>query len=185
MPSNTEKKANPSDCFALDLAELRKGPVIFEKAIPTGLLAEKLKYCEYEASVESGYAKVKAEPCGTGVLVSGNIEASIRTQCGTCLADVFLHLTPTVKTYLFPRSEMEDSFEEQELTPEDLDKEWFEGDKIGLDGLILDSVMLEMPMNPKCSDACVGLPVRAASKPVAEIDPRLAPLAAFRIKKEK
>lgn len=180
---NTKEVFN--NCFEVSLRDLDAGPIVLDRAIPPAVMTERLKFCEYEAVAKSGHVHLEIAQMGDGVLVRGGIEASIETQCGTCLADTVLRLTPEVSAYLLPRPSASDEMEDEELTPEDLEKEWFEGDKIVLDGLLFDSIMIEMPMNPKCGDSCKGLISEALPQDEKQIDPRLAPLANLIVEKEK
>ena len=55
-----------------------------------------------------------------------------------------------------------------------------------LDDLVRDELLLGVPMIPLCSEACPGMSPGpgsdASTSPEKEIDPRLAPLMAFRDK---
>jgi uncharacterized protein len=55
-----------------------------------------------------------------------------------------------------------------------------------LDDLVRDEILLEIPMIPLCSETCPGMGTPPGTEEKAEekgIDPRLAPLMAFRPKK--
>jgi uncharacterized protein len=185
MTNDVHRKEAPHHHFEVSLKDLDSGPIVLERDIPVAGLAERLQYCEYEAIPESGRVRLEIALVGDGVLVRGGIEACIQTQCGTCLADTVVNLTPEVNAYLMPKPTAAEEIECDELTPEDLEKEWYEGDKIVLDGLLYDSIMVEMPMNPKCGDSCRGLLTEAPMDDEKQIDPRLAPLAKIIAEKEK
>jgi uncharacterized protein len=183
MLKDEDKKSIVRGHFTVEVTKLRNGPVVIEKKIPIAMLSKKLSYCEYEAVPENALAKLKIESCGNGVLVKGNIESNIWSNCGTCLASIAIHLTSPVNTYLFPKVETAEDFD-KEFTPDDLNKEYFEGETINLNDVILDAVMLDMPMNPKCGEACPGLQGDTSFESESELDPRLAPLATLGFKKE-
>ncbi len=176
------------------MTELRRGPVNIERNIELPQLEERLAHCEYDVSPESARAKIHLEPCGNGVLVRGTIETRLHTQCGTCLANMTLLCVPEVSAYLLPRPETEEELDDVELTPEDLEKEWFDGETVILDELLFDALMLDLPMNPRCGETCPGIPAgeSCSGNPAdtsqseeKEIDPRLAPLASLRLEKER
>ena len=183
MLKDEDKKNIVRGHFTVEVAKLRNGPIVIEKEIPIAMLSKRLSYCEYEAVPENALAKIAVETCGSGVLVKGTIESDIHSNCGMCLANIALHLRSPVNTYLFPKEEAQEDFE-KEFTPDDLNKEYFEGETINLNDLMLDAVMLDMPMNPKCGEACPGLPGKTSFDSKSELDPRLAPLAALSAKKE-
>ena len=151
------KKNKPSALFVVKLQEMVDGSVVIEREIPSGWLADKLKYCEYEVLPESARLSVRLQEMGGGVWVKGEVAAKINTYCGMCLASTSLEFTDKVNTLLLPARDMEKYMhEDAELTPEDLDKESFDGEWLILDDLISDTIMLELPMNPKCGDTCPG-----------------------------
>jgi len=108
----------------------------------------------------------------------------VRTECGVCLAELDLDLTAPLSAFLMPRSDAETAAGE-ELTPEELEREWYEGDRFALDELVRDAIMLELPMTPRCPEACRGEAAALLAPPTKRIDPRLAPLASIRLPKEK
>ena len=167
------------------LRDLQDGPVYIERDIGLPQLGKRLEYCEYEAVPVSAKVKLKLEFCGGGVLLKGTALAQIRSQCSKCLSDTIIDVNSTLSAYLTQRPEQLEAPGEQELTPEDLEKEWFEGDTLSLEPIVFDAFMLEMPMNPKCSSACPGLSTSRPHKNTKDIDPRLAPLANLKLEKER
>lgn len=184
MTTTENKNKTAPDQFTVDLADVQRGPVIIECAIPAAMLAHRMKHCEYEATPTGGAVNIKLTSCGDGVLVKGHIEAQVNTQCGTCLANATLNLKSRVSAYMLRRPEVEDGLEDMELTPEDLEKEWFEGNTIVLTELLMDALVLEVPMNPKCGESCPGLPGVFKEDIQPKIDSRFASLASFKIEKE-
>ncbi len=185
MKSEEKKDSRSSHQFVVTLEELRRGPVSFDREVKLADLQDRLNHCEYETIPQSAHICVKLETCGEGVLVQGDIEARVRAQCGTCLADTDLQLDSKVSVYLSPELDEAGAASEEELTPDDLKREWYQGETIMLDNLIFDAIILELPMNPKCGESCPGLPVETDTSFGQAIDPRLAPLSKFRIEKER
>lgn len=78
--------------------------------------------------------------------------------------------------------------EEMELTLEDLDSSYFEGDIIDLSQLVYEQIVLSFPMKPLCKEDCKGLCPRcgvdrnlySCECQKSEADPRWAPLMKFR-----
>jgi uncharacterized protein len=184
MVKEVEKDKGLPGLFKLKVADLRDGPLVWDREIPVAWLKRALSRCEYELEPENGRLSLEISPCGNGVLVKGEARARLSALCGTCLARTRLDLRADLSTYLMPKRETEESLDDQELTPEDLEREWFEGEVIVLDELIRDSIVLELPMNPKCGDDCPGPPGASLDDDEEEIDPRLAVLASIKIDKE-
>jgi uncharacterized metal-binding protein YceD (DUF177 family) len=73
--------------------------------------------------------------------------------------------------------------EELELTPEDLDRDFYDGLDISLDDVVRESLILEVPMKPLCSETCTGIEIPAHVRPPADFgvtDARLEPLMKLR-----
>ncbi|MCU0662139.1 MAG: DUF177 domain-containing protein [Myxococcota bacterium] len=180
------KMTVPEGHFVVDVTLLRSGPVRIETDIPVDWLTQELSFCEYGIRSDHGRVTLVAEPCSGGVLVRGDITTQLVAQCGICLGDTPVAQKINVSTYLFPKVAAAAEAEEAELTPDELDKEWYEGDRIVLDDLVRDHVMLELPMNPRCGDDCPGLAAfEEAAKFKTDPDPRLARLATIDLAAKK
>jgi len=170
--------------FEIDVEGLKRGPTIFDCDIPLPWLAEELGACEYPVEPTSARLEATVSLADSGVLVSGEATAGVKTQCGTCLDDVHLELRAPLSAFLMPRPAAADGLAEEQ-TPEDLEREWYDGDRFALDDLVRDAIVLELPMTPRCEGTCRGEAVAHLHQKKDNIDPRLAPLARIRIAKEK
>jgi uncharacterized protein len=181
-----KKKTAPEGHFVVDVTLLRDGPQRIDADIPSDWLSRELSFCEYDIRPEEGRVSLVAEPCSGGVLVRGHVKTRLVSPCGICLEPTEISQHISIGTYLFPKTAAPSVPEEEELTPDELDKEWYDGDHIVLDDLIRDNIMLELPMNPRCGDNCPGLAeFDAALKSKTDPDPRLARLASIDLAAEK
>jgi uncharacterized protein len=144
-----------------------------------------------------GALSVHAQQNGTEYLVTGSLRAHLVTECGRCLGEARVAVDTTFAT-LFnrvggkgagkvrpsPRETLELDEDDDELERED-----FTGNDIPLDELVREHLVLEVPMQPLCSEACQGIalpkhvrpPEDAFGKPgERHVDPRLAPLQRLR-----
>jgi len=135
-----------------------------------------------------GLLQLHAQQNGTEYLVNGTLQAQLVTECGRCLAEAKLPVKTVVAT-LFSRVSGKQLPAVQELTEDDLQREEFVGQEIVLDDLVREHLVLEVPMQPLCSEACPGIPVPERVRPpqdvfasAGSIDPRLAPLQRLRDK---
>lgn len=183
MAEPTKKSSGPR-IFTAKVEEIERRKIGINRDIPQGWLASELADCEYPVEPIAGRVSLDLERCSGGVLVRGHVSTRIRVECGICLANSALELEPEISCFMRPRSAQGDATENPELTPEDLEREWYEGDTIVLDELVRDAIMLELPMNPRCASDCAGLEEHPAAAPIREIDPRLAPLASIKLPKE-
>lgn len=185
MDRQSSKQKTQPPLFEVDLARIKQGPVVIDREMPLSWLHAEFEACEYTVTPLSSHVNIKLEACAGGVLAKGRAEVRIATQCGTCLSDIEYFLSSEIMSYLMPMEKYEEIDENGELTPDDLEREWYEGDTVVLDRIIRDALMLELPMNPKCQDNCPGLAEFEAAKTPEGIDPRLAPLAGIKLNKKE
>jgi uncharacterized protein len=170
--------------FVVDVEELKNGSKTFDCDIPLPWLAAELEACEYPVVPLRAHLDAVVASADSGVLVRGEATARVKTECGTCLDEVVLDLTAPLSAFLMPRTGGTEG-PDAELTPEELEREWYDGDRFALDDMVRDGIVLELPMTPRCEGACRGEAVAHLASERKRIDPRLASLASIRIVKEK
>jgi uncharacterized metal-binding protein YceD (DUF177 family) len=179
-----ENKCRSARVFAYAVKELADGPKQVDREIPLRWLAAELAACEYPVEPISALVSVTLEASSGGVLVRGRARVRADVECGICLAKTALDLDPEIGAFLMPRPDGLEEDDDLELTPEELDREWYVGDRVVLDELIRDGIMLELPMTPRCAGPCAD-PVGVVTEPTQPtVDPRLAPLASIKLSKE-
>ena len=95
--------------------------------------------------------KLKSE-----VLVKGTVEGELVLECGRCLKEFRYRIQEGIDLELRPAAFLESS-DEIELTDDDLDVEFFRGDALDLNHIVVEQISLALPMKPLCSDNCGGL----------------------------
>ena len=116
----------------------------------------------------------------------GRLRARYLAECYRCLGDARVEVDTDLTALLSPRGAgVRPQPDEEELGPEELDREFYSGDRIVLDGIVREHLLVEAPMQPLCAPDCAGIPVPEHVKPPADvfgpegegrIDPRLLPL---------
>jgi uncharacterized protein len=163
-----------------------KGDLRVDRPITASWIGPHIERCEYPVRPKenaSGNAHFVISRTDSGFFLKGEVTAQLESKCGTCLAELVIEPRAQLSCFLAPRPSRDVPEDDTELTMEDLETEWYEGDEIVLDELIADAIVLELPMNPKCANRCAGLAAFEQDSP-GEIDPRLAPLASIRLEKE-
>jgi uncharacterized protein len=89
---------------------------------------------------------LRLESVMDGVLVTASLTAPITAECGRCLEPITESIE-IAATELFA----------YEPDPEDEDLPVLDGDLIDLEPLLRDAVVLALPLNPVCDEACRGL----------------------------
>lgn len=117
----------------------------------------------------------------TTISISGEVKAVLGLECSRCLKEFSYPLSSAFRVDYFPLKEIEKE-REYELKSDDLDINFYKGDKIDISELIKEQLLLSLPMQPLCFPDCKGLCPRCGKAlnegpctcEIKEIDPRLA-----------
>jgi uncharacterized protein len=90
------------------------------------------------------------------ISVSGLIRTAIKMSCIRCLGDFEFPLEADFHYNLFPAEERELS-PEIEVSKQDLDEIYYQGDSIEIPPLIREQVLLNVPSRPLCQELCKGI----------------------------
>ena len=173
--------------FPVSIAELDAGGREYEFAVRAAWVRGALEGTDATAAGPDGKLAVRISKSGHDVVVRGQLDIELKTQCARCLKDVTIHLEHPLTALMVPASEMRGgrAGEEVELSADDLDVVPYSGETISLDEVVRDELVLEVPIVPLCSEDCPGISPPPAPEGEATgeaaIDPRLLPL--LRLKK--
>lgn len=127
---------------------------------------------------------------GKVVLVKSAVEARVKSVCARCLDPVTLTYSSEIRFTLKPRPDPSlASPEEVELTRDDAETDYYDGEEVDLSPLVQDQALLTLPPKVVCREDCRGLCPRCGKNlnretcqcPSTETDPRLAALKKFRV----
>ena len=104
------------------------------------------------------YLDLRVEAVAQGVLATGSVSAEAIGECTRCLDPVTFDIEESFQELFHyqvdhrqkPKSTAVDDLDEDDLLEMD-------GDFINLDGPIRDALILNLPINPLCSEECEGL----------------------------
>jgi uncharacterized protein len=133
-------------------------------------------------------ASVKIRRKGSQVAVDGTVETVVEVECDRCLKPVRLPLKAVFSLEYLNKGEYEAS-EVAELTEQEMDVSVFEGDKIDLDEIVREQILLFVPARALCVENCRGICSTCGADLNAgdcgcvstETDPRWAALRNFKI----
>lgn len=173
--------------LVLNVHDLDEGAKSYDFTLGRDWLASALAGTEVRADEQAPEARFEltAFKQGADVVVRGHLVAKLVTDCSRCLEAARVDVDSDVTSLLTARrADLRPEPDEVELTPEELDREFFTGDTIVLDDIVREHLLLEVPIQPLCSDVCPGIPVPAKvagpkdlrDTEAAGIDPRFAPL---------
>ena len=176
--------------FIIGVHELDAGGKDYDFPIRAAWIRGALEGHEASAASNDGRVKVRASKSGHDVVVHGTLDATLTIPCARCLEPFELPIHSDLSVLYVPASRMKTSEDtgEKELQLDDAEADTlpYAGESVVLDDLVRDELVLEVPMIPLCSEGCPGMSpapgVEDVSSSEKAVDPRLAPLAAFRAK---
>ncbi len=93
---------------------------------------------------------------GNDILVRGHLEGELTLACGRCLESYAAPLETDFDLLMVP-GPWEVGAEEEELTPQDLDQDFYSGENVDLEAIIREQIILMLPLKPLCREDCMGL----------------------------
>lgn len=172
--------------FSIPVTELDAGGKEYRFPVRPSWVRGALEDHEAKAGDRDGSLVVRASKSGHDVVVNGKLDAELMVPCARCLEPFSLPIHADVAVLFAPASKAKSpEAAEYEFSAEEADTLPFDGETVVLDDLVRDELLLEIPMIPLCSETCPGMGTPPDAEEKAEdkgLDPRLAPLLAFRDK---
>jgi uncharacterized protein len=173
--------------FPIPVSELDAGGKEYRFTVRPAWIRGQLEDHEANAGERDGSVVVRASKSGHDVVVNGKLEAELSVPCARCLERFALPIKTEIAVLYAPAPKLKTPDKtDYEFSAEEADTLPFDGETVVLDDLVKDEILLEIPMIPLCSESCPGMGTPPGTEEKAEekgIDPRLAPLMAFRPKK--
>ena len=129
---------------------------------------------------------------GPDVVVRGTLAAELTVPCARCLEHARVPVREELTVLAVPSSTMRTARggpehgahgDLAEVAGDEADLLSYDGERLVLDDLVRDELLLGIPMIPLCSEGCPGIrPIPSHGEGGAPIDPRLAPLLRFKNK---
>jgi uncharacterized metal-binding protein YceD (DUF177 family) len=94
-------------------------------------------------------------PAGDDYLLRGALHGDLETPCARCLEPALVHVDVPMTTTFVPAGTEDVGGEEDEDADPDLVT--FKGGEIDLSDELRDAIVLTIPFNPLCDEACRGL----------------------------
>lgn len=170
--------------FTIPVSELDAGGKAYSFPVRSAWVRGAFEDHEATTSGKDGKLDVRASKSGHDVVVHGTLDAELEIPCARCLELTKLPIHSDLSVLYVPASALKE-LKGDEIADEEADTLPFTGETVVLDDLVRDELVLGVPMIPLCREDCEGMapaPQGEESKAEKPIDPRLAPLLAFRKK---
>lgn len=93
---------------------------------------------------------------GRDILVRGHLDGQLELNCSRCLEAFSAPVATNFDLLLVPGPEPV-SEAEAELSPADLDLDFYAGEIVDLEGILREQIILMLPLKPLCAETCRGL----------------------------
>jgi uncharacterized protein len=141
--------------------------------------------CDFEFPAPAT-VRVEYYRAGQELFFHGHISDDVVGHCARCLEEYVFALEKDFSVVLVPRR---DPPPEAELSGDDLDLSFYEGDEIDLSPLVREQIILALPTRPLCRETCKGLcpqcgtnlNLLTCSCTASSADPRLAVLRNLKV----
>lgn len=166
------------------VAELHEGKKRFDLTYQPGEFSLEDERADLAAALKViGEASLK----NSEVRVKGDLEGSLHASCDRCLRSLPFPVSLNFDAHYIPVAEYEEN-ERAELQDDDLEFSVFDGEKIDLDELIREQILLALPVRLLCQEECKGLCPECGSDlnhtacqcEEKQVDPRWDALAALK-----
>jgi uncharacterized protein len=93
---------------------------------------------------------------GHDILVRGSLSGQLELACGRCLEPFAAPAAIDFDLLLVPAPANATATAE-ELSPDDLDLDYYTGETIDLESIVREQIILMLPLKPLCEESCKGL----------------------------
>ena len=118
------------------------------------------RWREEEPDLEFAAARitgtVRLEKHALDILVRGNLAGRLDLACSRCLAAFAAPVEVAFDLLLVPGPAAAGP-QDEELTPPDLDLDYYTGDVVDLESILREQILLLVPLKPLCAESCRGL----------------------------
>jgi len=138
------------------------------KAIPETGLAVSIdlgpewfdRWHEEDPGLEFADARITGEvhlsQHGQDILVRGSIEGQLQLACSRCLEPFAAPAAIEFDLLLVP-GPVHATAAKEELSPDDLDLDYYTGEIVDLENILREQIILMLPLKPLCDEGCKGL----------------------------
>lgn len=140
----------------LSIKEMEVRKVRFDETFEPGLIDFSEEDLEQGSPLRAiGSAELLAHSDGE-VRVQGRYSVEMAARCDRCLGNARFPLDASFDLYYRPMSDIAVE-EEVEIDEGEAEIGFYEGGGLELEGILLEQVVLALPMQRVCSDACKGI----------------------------
>lgn len=176
--------------FEIKVTELDAGGKDYTFPIRSAWLADELAAIGdagegLSAPSTEGTFRFFADKSGEDVFIRGHVTSGLVAECSRCLGPAPIAVDSEIALLFCARGKgIRPVPGEEDLTPDEIENEFYTGDTVVFDDAVREHILLEVPMQPLCREDCPGIPVPESVRGPADLaaepdaaEPPLSPLA--------
>jgi uncharacterized protein len=145
--------------LVIDLHDVPAHEGTWTFVLPRAWAAGAFQDCEVEPTDEDGRVEVEVTQTGKDFLVRGKVRVVVAATCVRCLKPTPVVIDAPIAVLFVPGVKAAPAAaplgDEDETEPDEgPDVEHFQGQQLVLDTYVRDTILLEVPMSPRCTVDC-------------------------------
>lgn len=178
--------------ITFNAADIHLEGIEVDVALPTQWLIRALRDTDVmprDGEAQAGRLRGRLSRSGNDIVVRARVEAAVAIPCVRCLEPADVRVDSDLSLLLQPKRPenkrgRRSTSEEYEFKENEADIDTYDGENVVLDDFVRELILLEVPSFPLCKESCPGItqsaPQLSQQDEPLGLDPRLAPLGAFR-----
>ncbi len=139
----------------ISLQELELRTVRFDVAVPAGEIEYDYQFRQKSSLVAHGTVELVNQSLGE-IRIRGSLSVAIEVACDRCLEAVEFPVAKNFELFYQPAGDYQGGGEE-ELEEVDSEIAYYDGDRLDLNEILREVVLLALPMRFVCGDDCKGI----------------------------
>jgi uncharacterized protein len=141
----------------IDIDTIGDGGLDLNQPLTLQWIADTLAPGQGYTAAHDGKMRIHMLRAGTTIVVRGSVTMPLRAPCSRCLTPVIYSKATRIELTLIPDTEMAASSPDGQLTDDQVSLGTYEDPYVDLGEVLHDEVLLNLPMQPLCSEQCRGL----------------------------
>jgi uncharacterized protein len=151
--------------FVIDVGDVPQHEGTWVFPVPREWCADALRDADAQPADEEGRLEVEVTHAGSDFLVRGSVQVRLDATCVRCLRPTPIAIDAPISVLyvagpIVEAARTEEDEDDEPAPDEGPDVEHYQGTKLILDPYVRDTILLEIPMNPKCQVVDCRLPER-------------------------
>lgn len=155
--------------FSVKELEVKK--IVFDTTFPTGEIEYHEKRLRQATPLKTeGSAELLSNTLGE-IRVKGHLSVTIEADCDRCLETAWFPIESDFDLFYRPSDASPDGADEVEIDEGESEIAFYEGGGLDLKDILREYILLSMPMQRICNDACLGIcPVCGQNRNIVNCD---------------